>query len=161
MTTGRSIFTTRISRSLASLPPCNLLTQIRAEQARAFIQELQRFHAFLPQRLTGLAPVKVAILDTGFHICARTSKLYKSTPVQFRSWLSYEDASTVSDRGSDSDGHGTQCATTFLQCTHEPCELYIGQVFGSRKYEDEDKDIQSPSDDALCISQVRSKLSLF
>jgi hypothetical protein len=103
----------------------------RADQAKYFIQELQRFHSFVPSSSAITTPVKVAILDTGLQLCARTWKLYKSTPLQVRSWLGHENVSNTLQQVEDTDGHGTQCATALMQCIHKTCELFVGQIFKS------------------------------
>jgi hypothetical protein len=126
----------------------------RAEQARSFMLKLQEFHDFLPSGSP--PPVRVAILDTGLHLGARTWKLYRSKVVETRSWLGDEPACKLPQQGSDSDGHGTHCATAFLQCAHDACELFIGQVLESR--ERTSNDHPGSTDDAARVAQVRCQV---
>jgi hypothetical protein len=105
-------------------------------------------------------------LDTGFHVCAKTWRLYKSRVKETRSWLDQTSQPIPQPQGSDTDGHGTQCATAFLRCAPDTCELFVARVFDDRKHEDqqhEDQEQEAMSrldrrSDASRISQVCFKV---
>jgi hypothetical protein len=113
-----------------------LIWWYRESKAQDFIDEMQRFHGFLPIERAFLPPVKVAILDTGFHIGEKTWMLYDERIKEARSWLGATPENIVLPGGNDPDGHGTHCATAFLKCASESCELFVAQVFDSRPSRD-------------------------
>jgi hypothetical protein len=80
--------------------------------------------------------VKVAILDTGFHIGERAWMLYDTRVKKIRTWLGQTPEDIIVPGGNDPDGHGTHCATAFLKCASDSCELFIAQVFDNRPNKD-------------------------
>ena len=63
--------------------------------------------------------------------------LYDERVKEARSWLGATPENIILPGGNDSDGHGTHCATAFLKCASDSCELFVAQVFDSRPSRDE------------------------
>jgi hypothetical protein len=121
------------------------------------MNEVERFRCFYTSGDAAPRPVKVAIMDTGFRVCAKTWKMYRSRIKDTRSWLNQNAEIVAQPTGSDSDGHGTHCATAFLKSASSTSELYIGQVFGSRKRADGEY-VETSGDPGL-VAQVCESLS--
>ena len=134
----------------------------RGNKAQAFIDQLGCFHDRLFTERPDLPPVKVAILDTGFHVCEKTWMLYRSRVKEVRSWLGQTPIDITQSGGNDPDGHGTHCATAFLKCASGTCELFVAQVFKSRPSNSMARDtVQSTNfddSDANRVAEVRNFL---
>jgi hypothetical protein len=112
------------------LPP--LTWRFRRRSANGFVESLQKFHVFIVPKNTDMRPVRVAILDTGLRFSTKALKLYGSRQIEFRTWLNHSAKSVPVKDGDDPGGHGTRCATAFLQCSSDMTELFVGQVLESR-----------------------------
>ena len=97
--------------------------------------------------------VKVAILDSGFHVDRRVWRIYRNRVKEVRSFLENEYGAR---EGRDEDGHGTNVATAFLQCASNRCDLYVGKVFGGR---DNPMGATNSTSDAIIVSKVYQFLS--
>jgi hypothetical protein len=78
--------------------------------------------------------------------------LYDTHVKEARSWLGQTPEEITLPGGNDPDGHGTHCATAFLKCASDSCELFAAQVFDSRPNKDK---IHTPGiEDTDRVAQV-------
>ncbi|SCB65970.1 unnamed protein product [Fusarium graminearum] len=81
-------------------------------------------------------PIKVAIIDTGLDFPREARSLYKKQIKDCRTWL-YCDTSKhikMEDLCTDSDGHGTHCASTVLKVAQN-AHIYVAKVLEIRSQE--------------------------